>query len=165
MKTMILYASTYGYTQECAAKLSKELAGDVLLLNINKDPVPPSEAYDTILIGGSIYMGQIQKKIKEYCIANADSLKKKNLGFFISCGSAENFNESVKNAFPEDLIKNALSIENFGGEFRIDNMKFSHKLIMKMVAKATEKDNKPPAKPMPENIEKMAQTINYSKHK
>ncbi|MBC3890006.1 flavodoxin [Acetobacterium paludosum] len=161
MKTLILYASTYGYTQECAAKLSNDLLGDVLLVNINADPVPPLEEYDTVLIGGSIYMGQIQKKIKEYCLANADSLKKKNLGFFISCGSAENFDENIKNSFPEALINAALSIENFGGEFRIDKMKLSHKLIMKMVAKATEKDNKPPAKPMPENIKKMAQTINH----
>jgi len=161
MKTLILYASTYGYTQECAATLSRNLAGDVRLVNIGKDPVPSLEEYDTVLIGGSIYMGQIQKKIKEFCISNADSLKSKNLGFFISCSSPENFNENLKNYFPEDLIRSALSIENFGGEFRSDKMKLSHKLIMKMVAKATEKDNKPPARPLPENIAKMAQTINH----
>ncbi|HEY5557957.1 flavodoxin domain-containing protein [Acetobacterium sp.] len=158
MKTMILFGSTYGYTQECATKLTKDLGGEVLLVNA-KDKIPSLEDYDTILIGGSIYMGQIQKKIKEYCISNEEVLKNKNLGFFVSSGIPENFDTNIKNAFPESLLKSALSIENFGGELRTEKMKLSHKLLTAMMKKATAKENKPPTEPLPENIAKMAKTI------
>ncbi|HEY5590939.1 MAG TPA: flavodoxin domain-containing protein [Paludibacter sp.] len=159
MKTMILFASTYGYTQECATKLANDLEDDVRLVNINKDKIPSLDAFDTILIGGSIYMGQIQKKIKDYCVSNEELLKNKNLGFFISSGTPENFDVNIKNAYPEPLLKNAISIENFGGELRTDKMKLSHKLITSIMKKATAKENNPPTKPLPENIERMAQTI------
>ena len=159
MKTMILFGSTYGYTQECATKLAKDLGGEVLLVNNAKDKIPSLDDYDTILIGGSIYMGQIQKKIKEYCISNKEVLKNKNLGFFISSGIPENFDANIKNAFPESLLKSALSIENFGGELRTEKMKVTHKLLTAMMKKATAKENKPPTEPLPENIAKMAKTI------
>jgi len=159
MKTMILFGSTYGYTKECATKLTKDLEVDVRVVNIGKDNIPSIDDFDTILIGGSIYMGQIQKKIKEYCISNEDLLKNKNLGFFISSGTPENFDANIKNAFPESLLKNAISIENFGGELRTDKMKLSHKLITSIMKKATAKENNPPTKPLPENIERMAKTI------
>jgi len=164
MKTMILFASTYGYTEECASKLAKDLDSEVLLVNIGKDAIPSLDGYETVLIGGSIYMGQIQKKIKEYCIYNEAVLINKNLGFFISCGTPDNFDASIKIAFPETLLKGALSIENFGGELRMDKMKISHKLITNIIKKATEKENKPPTKPFPENIKKMAKTMKSKCH-
>ncbi|MGV8906082.1 MAG: flavodoxin domain-containing protein [Acetobacterium sp.] len=164
MKTMILFGSTYGYTQECATKLAKNLGGDALLVNIADDKIPPLEDYDTILIGGSIYMGQIQKKIKAYCISNETVLKDKNLGFFISSGTPDNFDVNIKNSFPESLLKIALSIENFGGELRTEKMKLTHKLLTNIMKKATEKENKPPTKPLPENIQKMAKAILRSSH-
>lgn len=159
MKTMILFASTYGYTQECATKLAKDLEDDVRLVNIGKDSIPSLEVFDTILIGGSIYMGQIQKNIKDYCVSNEELLKNKNLGFFISSGTPENFDLNIKNAYPEPLLKNALSIENFGGELRTEKMKLSHKLITSIMKKATAKENNSPTKPLPENIKRMVQTI------
>lgn len=159
MKTMILFASTYGYTQECATKLAKDLEDEVCLVNIGIDKIPSLDAFDTILIGGSIYMGQIQKKIKEYCISNEDLLKNKNLGFFIASGTPENFEVNIKNAFPEPLLKSALSIENFGGELRTDKMKLSHKLITSIMKKTTAKENNPPTTPLSENIERMVRTI------
>jgi len=164
MKTMILFGSTYGYTKECATKLANDLEGEVCLVDIGKDTIPELDDYDTILIGGSIYMGQIQKKIKEYCISNEASLKNKNLGFFISCGTPNNFDDNIINAFPEPLLKNALSIENFGGELRTDKMKLAHKLITNLMKKATAKENNPETKPLPENIEKMVQTIQSNYH-
>lgn len=160
MKTMILYASTYGFTGDCVEMLKQNLNGSIHIVNINSDPLPALDDFDTILIGGSIYMGQIQKKIKKYCLSNQDTLKNKNLGFFISCGATENYDDYFKNAFPEMLLEKALSVENFGGEMRPERMNFFHKFIANMVEKSTAKDNTPPMKPLPENIIGMANIIN-----
>lgn len=160
MKTLILYASTYGFTRDCVQMLKKNLNGEIRIVNINKDAVPALDDFDTILIGGSIYIGQIQKKIKKYCLTNEDALKNKKLGFFISCGSAETIDTYFKNSFPETLLENALFAENFGGEMRPDKMNFFHKFISNMVAKSADQQAAPPMKPLPENIIQMSNVIN-----
>lgn len=160
MKTLILYASTYGFTQDCAQTLKENLNGETRIVNINKNPIPSLDDFDTVLIGGSIYMGQIQKKIKQYCLANEDALKKKKLGFFISCGAAENYDDYFKTSFPEMLLEKAVAVENFGGEMRPDKMNFFHKFISNMVEKSADKNNTPPMKPLPEKIINMANAIN-----
>ncbi|WP_286946980.1 flavodoxin domain-containing protein [Acetobacterium sp. UBA5834] len=160
MKTLILYASTYGFTKDCVQMLKKNVNGDVQIVNITKESIPTLDDYDTILIGGSIYMGQIQKPIKNYCLKNLDALKNKKIGFFISCGSAEHSDDYFKTAFPETLLNQAVSIENFGGEMRPDKMNFFHKFVSNMVEKSSDKNNTPPMKPLPENILNMATIIN-----
>lgn len=160
MKTLILYASTYGFTRDCVHMLKKNLNGEIRIVDINKDAVPPLDDFDTILIGGSIYIGQIQKKIKKYCLTNVDTLKNKKLGFFISCGSAETIDAYFKNSFPEILLEKALFTENFGGEMRPDKMNFFHKFIANMVDKSADQQAAPPMKPLPENIIRMSNVIN-----
>lgn len=164
MKTMILYASIYGFTQDCVQKLEEALTGEMRTVNIHKDTIPSLEDYDTVLIGGSIYMGQIQKKIKKYCLSNVDTLKNKNIGFFISCGAGENYHDYFKTAFPDSLLEKALSVENFGGELRPDKMSFFHKFITNMIEKSNDKNNASPMKPLPENIKRMAKTLNNLAH-
>lgn len=160
MKTLIIYASTYGFTQDCVQMLKQNLNGETRIVNINKDVVPPLDDFDIILIGGSIYIGQIHKKIKKYCLSHLDELKNKKLGFFVSCGSAETVDTYFKNSFPEALLDKALSTQNFGGEMRPDKMNFFHKFVSNMVEKSAEKENTPPMKPLPENIIQMSNTIN-----
>jgi len=73
MKTIIIYGSTYGYTKECAERLKEYLDGEVMLVDATAGTITPIDKFDNIVIGGSIYMGQIQKKVKAYCASNAYS--------------------------------------------------------------------------------------------
>lgn len=160
MKTLIIYGSTYGFTKECVFKLSKQLNGEVKTVNALTETIPSVKDYDNIIIGGSIYMGQIQKKIKEFCSANEKELLSKKIGLFLCCGVSESYELQVKNAFPEKLLNAAVAKECFGGELRIDRMKFFHKILTKMMLKAAEKNGTPPAAQLPENIKKLADIIN-----
>lgn len=163
MKTLVLYASTCGYAGDCAQNLKTLLNNETTLVDIEKTNPPALSDFDTIIIGGSIYMGQIQKKVKAYLNSHQDDLAAKNLGLFISCATDPNDTETIgtfyQNAFPQPLLKKACSIENFGGQLRMDRMKFSHRLIAKMMMKSST-DDKPPVSPLPQNIEKMASAIN-----
>lgn len=160
MKTIIIYGSTYGYAKDCAINLSKQLNGDVLLINISTDTIPPIDEFNNIVIGGAIYMGQISKKIKAYCVSNVELLMKKRVGLFLCSGLPQNYEINIKNAFSEELLKQAISIESFGGELRVEKMKFTHKILVGIMKKAAVKEEKALAKQMPENIAKMAAIFN-----
>ena len=160
MKTIIIYGSTYGYAKDCASELSKQLKGEVLLVNVSTDTVPTIDEFDNVVIGGSIYMGKISKKIKAYCTSNVDLLKNKRVGLFLCCGLPEDLEKNIKNAFPDELLKKAISVECFGGELRIEKMKFTHKMLIGLMKKSAAKEGKVLAKQMPENIAKLAVIIN-----
>lgn len=160
MNTLIIYGSKYGYTEECVKKLSKKLIGDVDVVNIKKDKVPNLSTYNNVIIGGSIYIGQIQKEIKKFCTDNVEVLKEKRIGIFICCGFEENFQEHIKNAFNKELIDIAVTKKCFGGQLNIEKMNFIDKVITKMVAKQSAKNGKEGANSLPNNIDEMAQVMN-----
>ena len=160
MKTIIIYASTYGYAKDCANELSKQLTGEVLIVNVSTDTILSISGFDNVVIGGSIYMGHISKKIKAFCISNLNLLKNKRVGLFLCCGLPEDFEKNIENAFPKELLRKAISVESFGGELRIEKMKFTHKILAGLIKKAAIKERKAIAKQMPENIAKMTAIIN-----
>jgi len=160
MKTIIIYSSTYEYTKECAERLKEYLLGEVIVVKATMDVIPQLDEFDNVLIGGSIYMGQIQKNMKEFCASNVALLKDKRVGLFLCCGLPEKFEQAMKDAFPEELLKKAIAKECFGGELRTEKMNLVHKIIATFMKKAVAKEGKEPIKQMPENIAKMAAIIN-----
>ena len=136
MKTLIVYASKYGCVADCANYLKSNLTDDVTLIDINKTngPIEP-EKFDTIIIGGSIYIGKVSKKLRTFCENNLDILTKKKIGIFICCGLTEQANEFLTANFPSELLKNAKVKKAFGSEARLEKMSFLDKTIIKAVTK------------------------------
>ncbi len=136
MKTLIVYGTKYGCTEECAVRLKKEIAGEVDLYNVRGAKDINLSDYNSIIIGGSIYMGKIQKEVSEFCSKQLDVLKNKKVGLFICCmRDGDVAKEELNNAFPKELIDNAIVRESFGGEFIFKKMNFMDKLIVKKVSK------------------------------
>ena len=160
MKTLIVYGSTYGFAKECARKLAKKLEGEVVAVNAVVEEIPSIKDFDNVIIGGSIYMGQIQKPVKEFCTANTAELSDKRLGLFLCCGLPENLEQAFKNSFPEKLLEKAVARECFGGELRVEKMKFIHKVMTNMLLKTAAKEGKEPPKPAPESISRLALAMN-----
>ncbi|MBC8059494.1 MAG: flavodoxin domain-containing protein [Clostridiaceae bacterium] len=156
MKTLIIYGTKHGSTEKCSNLLKAKLQGDIVVVNIKKDLVPDINLFDNIILGSSIYMGQIQKEIKNFCIQSLNVLKSKKVGIFI-CGMNEKEVKTLfSNQFPEELVTSATAKEYFGGEFILKNMNFLERFIMKKVAKI-DKDTSTLSE---ENINKFAQLIN-----
>ena len=160
MKTIIIYASTYGYARECGTQLAKEIQGDVVLVDIAKDRIPSLDDFDNMVIGCSIHMGQVQKKIKLFCTANLDLLTSKNTSLFICCGSPENMDQALKNNLPGELLEKAKNIECFGGEIVKERLNFPHKVLIGIMEKSAAQDGRAPMRKMPENISKLSAAIN-----
>lgn len=136
MKTIIIYASKYGCTADCARYLKTRLPGEVTVVDIQtaRQPVDVS-AYNEIIIGGSVYVGKITKKLQSFCESNLAAFKQKNVGIFLCAALSENFNEYLKANFPAQLLKTAKTVKLFGSEARLEKMKFMNKMMTRALTK------------------------------
>ena len=133
MKSIIIYATKYGGTAEVAKRIKTELGEETLLCNIMTDSVPSLDAYDTVILGGSIYIGRVQKQIAEYSNSHLKELLNKNVGLFLCAGEQKEDArlKELQTNFPEALFQHATAKEVLGYAFSFEKMKFFDKLIMK----------------------------------
>ncbi len=158
MKTLIVYGTTYGYAKECAVRLKALLPGDVEVADAVGAAKLSIPAYDQVIIGGSVYMGKVQKPVRNFCIQHEAVLAEKKLGLFLCCGLPEDFDRNLSAAFPEVLVKNAVSTECFGGRMAPSQMSFIHRTVVQLMAK-NQKGNTAAVQEFPEHIQRMANTL------
>lgn len=136
MKTIIIYASKYGCAADCAKYLKGRLSGDITLVDINNtDKLVEINAFDTVIIGGSVYAGRISKKLRDFCESNLTVLKQKRVGIFLCAAVSDNFQEYLKTNFSAQLLQTVKTVKLFGSEARLDKMRFMDKMILKAITK------------------------------
>ncbi len=157
MNTLVVYASKYGCTEKCAKMVAKALKDNVDLISLKNVKDIEVSKYDRIIIGGSIYIGKIQKEVTEFCSRHLDILKNKSIGLFI-CGMQDNdaIEAEINTNFPRELLEIAKAKEHLGGEFIFDKMNFFEKTIVKKISKVT--SNK--SNISEDNIHKFAKAMN-----
>lgn len=112
MKILIAYAGKSGTTEKCAGLLSEKLPNATIVnLNLNS---PDIGGFDAVIVGGSIRMGQLNKKAKNFMQRNLQTLKLKKAAYFICCGFERNapdlFSSNFSRNFSTALwIMNALA--------------------------------------------------------
>ena len=84
MKTLILFASRYGATEEIAYMLKSAVGGDVTVCNVRERGISLAE-YDTVIIGSCVYMFKLDKHIKRFLRRNEKTLMGKRLGLYLCC--------------------------------------------------------------------------------
>ncbi len=133
MKTAIIYGTKHGGTLECVKKLEAELPEEVVIYAIKDNPKINLDDFDTIIIGGSIHAGGIQKEIKSFCKENEAQLITKNLGLFI-CSGMQLATEFEHN-FSAELLAASKVHNNLGYINNIQNFNFLERTMMKLVPK------------------------------
>lgn len=134
LKTLIVYDSRYGCTEKCAQMIGSKL-GNAVVVNVNNAPEDIG-FYDVIIIGGSIYMGKIQRSIKKFIERHIKVLLKKTVGLFISCMFVgERGKEQLQKAFNKELYEKAKVKDFFGGEITYSKMKFFDRLLIRLFRK------------------------------
>jgi menaquinone-dependent protoporphyrinogen oxidase len=134
--TLIAYSTTLGCTEQCASKLKEDLGNGVEMVRISRRRRYHLQNFDTIIIGGSIHEGMIQRSVYKFCESNLEELMKKQVGLFVCCMDP-NANEQalIESAFPEKLVKHALASGFFGGELNIKKMNLLQKIMTRKAAR------------------------------
>jgi menaquinone-dependent protoporphyrinogen oxidase len=147
MKIAIIYATKYGCADKCAHTLANEIETNTAIINLELSTDVNLSAFDTIIIGGSIHAGMINRKVKKFVTKYQDELINKRLGLFLCClFEGEKALQQFQDAYPEKLRNKAIAHGLFGGELDFNKMNFIEKAIVKKVA----------------NIESSTSRINYS---
>ena len=156
MKNLIIYGTKHGCAKRCAELLSERLEGETDIVDIKEKSNIDLLDYDSIIIGGSIYAGKINKDIYSFTTTNENLLHKKKLGLFICSMNKSLEDKQIKESFPSSLLESARVAENFGGEFRLNEMNFMEKIIVKMVSKSLEKEGAESSVSMKDDIDKVS---------
>ena len=135
MKNLIVYFSKYGCTADCAGYLKSKLQGDVNLIDINAAAQIDISLYDSIIIGSSVYVGKVSKKLRKFCEDNLAALTKKRIGIFLCCALADQADEFFTDNFPPALLDGAVIKKVFGSDARLEKMSFLDKTMIKLVTK------------------------------
>ena len=157
MSLLIVYSSKYGATEKTAEHLVKFYGNEAYLLNL-KNRLKQDlnlEKYDSIALGGSIYVGKIQKEIKKFCDKYQNEILKKKLGLFICCGSDDEIDKYFKDSFGNELFSHSVYNAHFGYEYNFERMTFLNKIIVKKIAGI----NKSESNILMKNIKKMAELL------
>lgn len=139
MNVLIIHASKYGFTEDCAYYLAKNIKHESTIIALDKSLDINIDRYDWVIIGSPIYMGKIKKSSKHFCQKNIEKLLKKKVALFICCTTPEQSDEYFKKGFPPQLYKNAKIKLNFGGELRQDRLNVFERKITDMVFKVEAK--------------------------
>lgn len=136
MNTLIVYATKHGCAEKCAGMLAQKLGGKIEVQNLKNMNALNLSQYDSIIIGGSIYAGRIQKEVSEFCIKNMEALKNKRLGLFICGMQKEAYEAELNAAFPKELLENSIVKDFLGGEFIFKKASFLERMVIKMITKS-----------------------------
>ena len=134
MKTIIIYATKHGAAAEVAQRIAGRI-GDATVYNLKQGGVPSLADFDCVIIGSSIYAGMIRKEAKAFLSKNADVLREKKLGLFISGLEASGEKKFFDTNFPPDILKMAKAARFLGGIFDPKKAGAMERLVMKVVAK------------------------------
>jgi len=133
---LIAYSTTLGCTEMCASKLKDDLGEGVEMIRISRRRRFNLKNYNTIIIGGSIHEGMIQRSVYKFCESNLDELLKKAIGLFVCCMDPDADEQMlIQSAFPEALLKHALASGFFGGELNIKKMNLLQKIMTRKAAR------------------------------
>lgn len=136
MKTLVVYGSKYGFTEDCARELKSRIEGEVNLLSISKASKESLEEYDCIVIGTPIYMGNIFKPVKVFCDEKKEELLLNNVRFFVvGLGGPEATMKNFDETMDSELLVHSIENAYFGGAYVLEKMNFFERTIMKKLVK------------------------------
>ena len=138
MKTLILYGTKHGCTEKCVGILKAKLPGDVVAVNLVKETPPLLAEFDAVVVGSSVYVGQVQKPVAAFISNHLDILQQKKLGLFLVGGRLDGMDVQMKAAFPEDLIKHAVAVEHVGFAYDFAKLNFFERKVIQVIAKIKE---------------------------
>lgn len=134
MKNAIIFASKKGGTEKVSKWIQNKLGTEnSVLIDLVKDHEPDLNPYETCIIGGPVYAGNLYEPVKKFLDQNSSKLIEKRIGLFI-CGMNEAKKDAqLERAFPEALRHHAIATAYLGGEFDFKKLNWFERFLVKRI--------------------------------
>lgn len=139
MRTFIIYASKHGFTEECMEYIKRRVNSEVTVINVQKNQDIDLYDADWVILGGSVYMGKMNKSLRRFTEKNRNILLTKNLALFVCCMTPSESANYLKECFSEQLYSKSEFKANFGGKLNTEKLNFFERTLTKMVAQQDDK--------------------------
>lgn len=132
MKYLIIYMSHFGTTRKVVDQLCKKLGTErTTVIDLDSHRPHDFHLYDMVIVGGSVYAGHVQPRIRNFCLKHKDDLLNKRLALFLCFIDKERSVKEFEEAFPAELRRHSESNGLLGGELLIDEMNFMERLVVR----------------------------------
>lgn len=139
MNTLIIFMTSHGCARKAAERIADLLAGTALTVDLEQTDPPSLDPFDTVIIGGSIRIGRIQKRIRRFCEKNLDELVTKRIGLFICCmHEGDRAAEQLLSNFPQKLTYHATATAIVGGELDFGSLTSFEQMLIRDIIGITE---------------------------
>jgi menaquinone-dependent protoporphyrinogen oxidase len=86
-----------------------------------------------------VYAGRLHKDVPAFCESHRDELTSLPVGLFVGClYTGEKAMQQLEQGFPPWILSRAFGKYVVGGEVKMEELSFLHRLIMRGVAKTKE---------------------------
>jgi menaquinone-dependent protoporphyrinogen oxidase len=132
MSALIVYRTRYGTAGKCAGLLRDRLSAECHLADLKREREPTIEPHDTVIIGGSIYGGTIQREVVSFCDNHREALVQRKVGLFLCClYQGEKARHQIHATYPSWLVAHAAVMSSFGGEIEIAQLSLLDRLVVR----------------------------------
>lgn len=133
MKTIIIFSTKYGSVEKAAMKLKSHLKWETEVVNVKSNP--DFSGYDVVILGGSVYAGNVQKEMRRFLRNNLPELSERKIGLFICAGTdkEETITSYLIKNFSRELYNRAIARANLGYEYDLKKFSFFDRLIVRIV--------------------------------
>ena len=169
MNILIVYASKNGVAKRCAEMLANDLAEyhTATLVDCRKENIPKPDEFDAVVIGSSVRMENIDRRIRKYARDNLEILNSMPCAVYLCCGFTRLFNEYADALFPRRFVP-SLGAHLFGGELKTEKLRGFDKIVVALIRNSIQtqdfeeddSDHHDLPEIIPENISLLATEIN-----
>ena len=166
MRILIGYASKTGTAAGCAEMLARELRGQELTVADLTREAPAPDAYDLVILGGSVRFGRLPAALRSYLKNHQKTLEQIPHGLFLCCGLGHEFEGYAEKCFERGVRESAFALLNFGGVLRLPNASLFERALLRwmrseILESEIDDEEYTPVLPavLPENISMMASYV------
>jgi len=135
MKTVIVYASNHGTTEKVANIIREKLdSTTVQTINLKSKQKVDLSCYETVIIGGSIHAGGIQREVKKFIKENTIILMQKRVALYLCCMNEPEERREFEANYPELLRNHSVYNAIAGGEYLFEKMNFIEKFLVRKIS-------------------------------
>ena len=134
MKALVCYAGKYATSEKVANELAGLLGEQTMVLPLKNKLDINIDEFDTIIIGGAVYMGKLNPLVNKFCVQNEEVLMTKYIGVFVCGLQEEKFKQIYESSIPQNIRTHVTSIKFVGGEIQFNRLNFFEKWIIRKVA-------------------------------